>query len=325
MTTWHPPARQFSGSGPHGRRASARASLALVWIFVAQGCTPTADRPTEAPATPPSVAVPSPTTAPTPTLAATSRPTTDQERIEAVVAAATPQVLESSVSPDGKWRAEVRAYDCVEVSPGEMYALQELRLIPSGQEAGAAVDTQLIACGGLGAYGLAGRFWSPSSRYFYYTDASLGVPDGCGHWQPPLIRLDMTSNQAEPLESPALSLDGKLLAAWQGNQIGIWEVDGPRLALLDVPTTMTVTGPIAWRPNGSAVALLVTEGFCPLGASDLVRLDLADLRPILLLSYREPVFAGLIWDAPNRVTLTDEAGRRWRYNFLSRDLWPIDP
>ena len=40
------------------------------------------------------------------------------------------------------------------------------------------VETQLLYCGGIGASGLEGKFWSPDSRFFYYTNAREGWPDG---------------------------------------------------------------------------------------------------------------------------------------------------
>jgi hypothetical protein len=109
------------------------------------------------------------------------------------------------------------------------------------------------------------------------------------------------------------------------DQLGVWRVDGERIGLLDIPSVVRIPGPIAWRPDSSSIAFLISEGTCPLGETDLGRLDLADMRPIILLSYREPAFADVRWDVPNRVTLTDENGGTWRYNFLSRDLWQVGP
>ena len=53
------------------------------------------------------------------------------------------------------------------------------------------VDSQLINCGGLGAYGFRGLCWSPDSSYFYYDMAREGVPDGSGSWAPPIRQLDV--------------------------------------------------------------------------------------------------------------------------------------
>lgn len=319
MKTW------TGDSRPSGFDRFGSAGLAIAMgLFLAAACSAAAGsgRSTQ-PAPPPAVRMATPTAAPTPT------PTPpdlsgEGQVIAAILAAGGPTSVETLLSPDESLLAEVRAHDCVEIRPGEAYAYQELRLLGADSETGRAAASQLIACGGLGAYGLAPRFWSPSSQYLYYTDAASGVPDGCGFWKPSLIRLDTETMESERLDGAAISPQGDLVAAWQAKQIGVWSVDGPRLGLVEIPTTMDVPGPIAWRPDGSAIAALVTEAACPLGRSDLVRIDLADLRPIVILSYGDPVFADIVWDTPNRVTLTDEDGERWRYNFLSRDLWPVD-
>jgi hypothetical protein len=309
-------------------------SFAPLLLLLAWGCAP---RPTPAlePAragtidstqTTPSVDALSPeigltTIAPEPLV----REITRDEIEGIVVALEQPNLVESTLSPDGRWLAEVYSYDCVAVSPEQEYAYQELRLVKTGAMRTRVMDSQLIACGGLGAYGLAGRFWSSNSRYFYYTDASIGVPDGCGYWSPPYLRVDPVNLQVEPLGSGPISPDGTLLAAWQADRLGVWRVEGERIGLVDIPTTVRTPGPIAWRPDSTAVAFLLTEADCPLGETDLGRLDVAEMRPVVILASREPSFADVVWDAPNRVMLTDESGDRWRYNFLSRELRPIIP
>ncbi len=178
---------------------------------------------------------------------------------------------------------------------------------------------------GLGPAGLTGRFWSENSRYFYYTDAAVGASDQCGFREPPYVRLDAVDSRIEVLGAGPISPDGTMLATWQGNRLGIWPISGGNLGLTRVYTGLTVPGPIAWRPDGSAIAFLISEGSCPLGETDLGRLDLSEMLPIIILRSSDRSFADLVWDAPNRVTLTDEKGGRWRYNFLTHDLWQIAP
>jgi len=255
--------------------------------------------------------------------AATASPTADGRAM--VVARQQPRLSEISTSPDGAWRTEIVAYDCVAVSAEETLAYQELRLVDTKSASSRLADSQLQTCGGLGAAGLAGRFWSENSRYFYYTDAASGVPDGCGFWEPPYLRLDTADFGIEYLGGGPISPDGSLLAAWQGNRLSIWRIDGELVGVVEIPGSATVPGPIGWRPDSSAIAFLVSGGSCPLGETGLGRLDLSDMRPIIILAPHDPSFAGLLWDAPNRVTLTDEEGGLWRYNLLSRDLWQVAP
>jgi hypothetical protein len=318
-------------SSPHVRQfAPGRAWLTACFLAaLAAGCAAPNAEPTETASQ--RTTVPSETRPPpTPTEAdATLVPddgNTDWMRIVATIAAAsTPRLLEAVDSPDGTWRADFYAYDCAEVAPGESYAYQEARLVSNLDGSSHIIEPQLIACGGLGAYGLASRFWSPSSRFLYYTNAANGVPDGCGAWSPPLVRFDTSSMSSETLGPANLSPDGLLIAAWQNDVLGLWRLDGERLALIEFPTAGRIPGALAWRLDSSALAFLVSEGACPLGETELGRVDLDELRPIVVLKQRDPGFADLVWDAPNRVTLTDELGERWRFNFLTRDLWPIQP
>lgn len=320
-------------ASPVGRRASGPAVRAASCLLaaIAAGCSPTPAGQAELPTPPANDASPTGTNlppAPTETVA-TLVPdggNADWMRIVGTIAAsAGPRLLEAVDSPDGAWRADFYAYDCAEVAPGEAYAYQEARLVSKIDGTSYLVEPQLIACGGLGAYGLASRFWSQSGRYLYYTSAATGVPDGCGYWTPPLQRFDTSTMESEMLGPGVVSPDGNLVAAWQNGLLGIWRLDGERLALMEIPAVARTPGALAWRPDSSAVAFLVSEGACPLGETDLGRVNLAELRPIVILSYRDPTFADVVWDAPNRVTLTDEAGNRWRYNFLTRDLWPVGP
>ena len=86
--------------------------------------------------------------------------------------AGTQPLTQTFTSPDGVWQAEIAMYGCVASgSGGEAngeYAFEALFLTRTGAETLAQVDSQLINCGGLGAYGFQGLCWSADSRYFYY-------------------------------------------------------------------------------------------------------------------------------------------------------------
>jgi hypothetical protein len=248
------------------------------------------------------------------------RELTPEETVRIVTAVQEADLVESVASPDEAWLAEVYAYDCVEVVPGQEYAYQELRLVKAGQVGASVAGAQLVACGGLGAYGLDGLFWSPSSRYFYFTDAATGVPDGCGYWRPPYWRVDTTDLEAERLGEGEVSPDGTLLAAWQEGRLAIWLVDGEAIGRVEIPTAHRTPGPITWRPDSTAVAFLVSEGSCPLGETAVGRVDMADMQPVVILSSEDPAYSGILWDAPYRLALTAEDGTQWRYNLTTEDL-----
>jgi hypothetical protein len=128
------------------------------------------------------------------------------ETIAAVMAGAQP-VNEIFVSPDGQWQIKIAMYGCVATGDGDNYAFEALRLVRGGAEAPSQVDSQLINCGGLGAYGFQGLCWSPDSRYFYYHTGREGVPDGMldgeNGWTPPIRQLDVTSGMIRELDGTA--------------------------------------------------------------------------------------------------------------------------
>ncbi len=238
-----------------------------------------------------------------------------------VTTANLPQVLQPVLSPDGQWRAEVIVYPCVSVNEAEAYAYEQLNLIhlPSGRVRPA--DRQLQVCGGLGAFGLKALFWSSDSRYLYYTNAREGVPDGCGYWTPPFLRLDVQSLEIEFLGGGGLSPDGTKLATWQGQQLLLWDLNEGEIGRVEAAFSGFEVGPLAWSPDSQAVVYLQIETFCPLsGASHLVLLELADLKQTSLLDTQEHTFATLVWDTPSELRLMDEQGRGWRYNFETKEI-----
>jgi hypothetical protein len=239
-------------------------------------------------------------------------------------AASQPSVRTSHVSPDGAWWARVFSYDCLPLGV-ENYALDVLQVHDQRTGNDHTVYTHLITCGGLGAYGLEGRFWSPTSRYFYFTDAAFGVPDGCGYWQPPLLRVDTSDWSVTRLGAAQISPDGLRLAAWQDGEVAVWWVSGARLGSAPPPVSGMLPGPIAWSPDNQSVAYLLSQDNCPLGLTYLVRMNLADFRPVPYLASQDPSFASLTWDMPNRVILSDETGSLWTYHFISGSLAHYEP
>jgi hypothetical protein len=115
------------------------------------------------------------------------------------VTAGTQPEHKTFVSPDGQWQVEIAMYGCVTTRKGNEHAYETLRLTRAAAGTSAQVDSQLINCGGLGAYGIEGLCWSPDSRYFYYSLAREGVPDGSGSWTPPIRQLDVDSGMIREL------------------------------------------------------------------------------------------------------------------------------
>ena len=170
-----------------------------------------------------------------------------------------PRLLGSYPSPDGAWQAEVIRYDCADTGEGQEMALDVLRLIRIGDGQETIAARQVQYCGGLGAFGLGGLNWSPGGRYFYYTTAREGQPDGgCREWVPPVARVDVqnpliTAELAAAVRSP----DGTKLAGWQlvqgdegGRELAVWDVDGDEVLPLNRPSPAARPAPSSGRRMG---------------------------------------------------------------------------
>jgi hypothetical protein len=205
------------------------------------------------------------------------------------------------------------------------YAYEQLRLVQvsSGEEV--IVASQLRYCGGLGAVGLDGLFWSPNSLYFYYTDAREGVPDGCGYWERPNIRVDTIHREVERLGGGPVSPDRSKLVTWVGQELVAWDVDGGETARVPAAAPDSGAGPIAWSPDSESLVYVQSASYCPLsGKSYVVRVDWSELRQTLLLESETPTFGGVSWDVPGELSLFDGQGKEWRYSFVTQKLRAVD-
>ena len=267
---------------------------------------PASPYPTITPAKRTATAIPTPS--PTPDLVATAQ------------AASPAQIISSQVSPDGLWWARVYSHPCSPGAVGQAYGYDTLQITDQQTGKHQILASQLITCGGLGAYGLKGLFWAHASRYYYFTNAASGVPDGCGYWEPPLLRIDLTDGSITYLGIGSISPNGLKLAAWLDDELVIWDINGGRLGSAPQPVEGTLPGPIAWAPHGKAIAYLLSEQYCPLGLTYVVRMNLDDFQAAPFYASQDPSFADIRWDTPNRVILTDESGDNWAYNFITGNL-----
>lgn len=273
------------------------------------------------------VAISTPTRRPTlviPSTAIPATPVTAPDILGTLAATQTPKILPAGLSPNGEWQAEVIAYGCSPIGDLGEYAYEQLKLIRLADKDEKIVDNQEIACGSLGAFGFEGLFWSPNSRFFYYTDAREGTPDGCGYWVRPVLRLDTTSLTVDSLGGGLPSPDGARLATWQGRELVIWDVNQGETGRTIAKITTAVTGPIAWSPDGQALVYLQLTADCPVsGVTYAIRLDLPEMAPTILLESDSPSFAGVQWETPDKLRLFDGNGKAWQYHFATKAIVPV--
>jgi len=262
--------------------------------------------------------------APSPVALATPLPTPAEAA--AVIFAVRPETQTEHLSPDGRWRAVVYTYPCTQVDDVPV-AYDELRLISVDSGSDPLIAHQLQYCEGLGAIGLGGLFWSANSRYFYYTDARQGVPDGgCAPYTRPTFRLDVATLATQPLGSGPRSPDGTRLAAWQDGELVIWDLETGAAEHVSPLDSANVQGAIAWSPDGQSLAYLQTENPCPpSGRAIITRIDLPGLEQSVVLDTAEldqqpRFYLGLAWDAADMLRIVAEEGAEWRLDLTTGAL-----
>jgi hypothetical protein len=144
----------------------------------------------------------------------------------------------------------------------------------------------------------------------------------------PLFRYDLTTGETIIFGDGPRSPDGTRLASWNFTAEQQWELEvrgldagvlGRASPLLPWPETRV--GPIAWAPDGQAVAYLQWANDCgESGKTTVVVVDLPSMTQRVLLEKKPPGFYTLHWDAPYRIRLWDDTGGRWRYHLLEETL-----
>ena len=268
-----------------------------------------------------------PTRRPATTRAATTTPgptATDEPDIAATLTAGSvPRLHAAYPSPDGRLRAEVHVFDCAPFPDGLEYAYERLQVVDAASGETQFIDGQLQSCGGLGAFGLAGLFWSPSGRYFYFTEAREGVPDGCGYWSRPISRVDTTDWTTADLGGGHVSPDELLLATWDERDLVVYEIDGQETGRVAAAADALALGPIAWSPDSRSLAFVQAQMFCipgQSGSTTVGRVDVPSLTSRVLLRSEDPAFQDVIWAEPEWLRLTDDQGREWLFDIAGGEL-----
>lgn len=182
---------------------------------------------------------------------------TNTAAVLALQASVTPRVLETLTAPDGARSAQVLVYGCTKIVASSMEERSYELLTVNGH----VVAEQFQHCGGMGAGGLSGLFWSQNGRFFYFTDARDGVPDGGGPWIRPIHRYDTQTGDVAALDGPVASADGRLLAGGQGADLVVWDLEEGETARFAYPggRDQTYVHAVAWSPDEGALAFSVQD------------------------------------------------------------------
>lgn len=259
-----------------------------------------------------------PSPSPTPDFIATNS-------VNALVTTVRPRVLDTYLSPDEIWTVEIIRYNCVRYAYEDyrgILAYEQVQLRNLSDGTVKIVDDQLQACDGIGTYGFDGLYWSPSGRFFYYTDSREGYPGGCGNYiMPAIYRLDTVTQTSIMVGGAHISPDETRLAMWDGDDIVIWDLDRGEIGRVRSLVPGFLAGEIAWAPDSQSLVYLQTEFDCApdYGVSYLILMDLGKMSQTLLVKYPPPGFGGVDWHSAAQVTLWDGDGNYWTYDLSTKE------
>lgn len=295
--------------------------LLLVIIFLLAGCS-------SANPTPPTVTPLDPTLSVTEIFQATQTPAQTPTETQRPTPDPLVSVVSqwSSASPDGLWLARgIFTTPKESDQAGKTYAS-----VHAGKR---NVEEWTLFEGwlgeGLGHTTPQALYWSPDSRYFYYTDRP--VVEGCKALPvngSNLIRVDMQNGAIRELLPPqatnlALSPDDTRLAyIAQGSlNLVIRELSTSQERTLDLdPGWDFDAGGIVWSPDGSALALTLANQPCagatptsgPYAASTtILTVDATSLAFQIVLEGDVARRVTGAWKTPNQIELKDPAGNPW--------------
>ena len=247
-------------------------------------------------------------------------------QITAIKAAVIPETVQQFQDAASAYTIQVLRYACVP-PPGSDFeiALEELVVsMPDGETF--VADQQLLNCGGLGAFGYNGLFWSPDGRYFYFTEAREGVPDGgpCGLWLPWLYRVNLFDRTTEQLPGNGpRTADDRHLVLWDGADFVLWDLNGTEITRSAPPTSGYYLFSAAIGPDGSRLLyVLRSDCFLPEADSLVGLLDLVTFEHTVVLEAGPNGFTEANWQNENEAVLIDSNGKAFQVNLNTGEVKP---
>jgi hypothetical protein len=136
-----------------------------------------------------------------------------------------------------------------------------------------------------------------------------------------MARVDVQDGSMEDLGGAVVSPDGTMIASWMADDLVLWPVDGPDGVRIPAAVPGAVLGPIAWAPDGLALAYVQTAEMCPpWGTSTIVLHRLGEAASEILLESEAPSFVQAEWAEADRLRLFDADGEAWTYDLTNDRL-----
>src|SRR3989304_5862704 len=122
-------------------------------------------------------------------------------------------------------------------------------------------------------------------------------------------RVEVQDGAVGALGGAVVSPDGTMIASWISDDLVLWSVDGPDGVRIPAAVPGAVHGPIAWGPDGLALAYVQTAEMCPpWGTSTIVLHRLGAAGAVILLESEAPSFVQAEWAQADSLRLFDEDG-----------------
>jgi len=252
------------------------------------------------------------------------------------MAATTPESVQVFISPDQSWRVEIVRYECTLISEvgdelaGVPIAYEQLLLTgPDGEETPVAEQRQF--CGGLGAAGINGLFWSPDGKYFYFDMAREGVPDGlpCSNWFTWKSRLNIETLEVEVLSGRglpgkgSLSPDGSSLLLVGEPDLILWDLNQGEVGRSVHPYPELSVKSIAFSADDNRVVYVLRDDCIQPGADSLVVvLNFADLTHTIVLESSAPSILQATWESDDSISLVDFDGKSYELSLSTGEITP---
>ncbi len=242
--------------------------------------------------------------------------------IAATLAALGPvKLFQHNLSPDGSIDIRIERIECQSLGELDVYSLEQLVLVETDTKKSERIYSQLISCGGLGEYGLKGLFWSENSRYFYFTNARQGYPDGCCqfYYRKPILRFDSKSGTVAILGMGDRPSEKDLLATWSSGDITIWDIEkGSEVHYPRLDNQLGIAS-MVWSPDGCVLAYLQVDSLITPNISRLSLIDTNKGAQTEISAEDFPVFIDLVWPKNDDLILNTPDGQLWSYS-LSTDI-----
>lgn len=202
--------------------------------------------------------------------------------INTLMADVEPELIQSHPSFDGLFLAEVTAYPCTAIDDQE-WSYEQLDIINTDSGESETVAEQLIACGGLGGYGLSALRWT--ENFLYYTDAREGTPDGFSLMSIPSIwQVDLSTLQVQNLGKALFSPDSAWIISWVGDTLHLLADDGVEVAEFPMtPENLSMTQ-LLWLPDSRGIIYIQAD--MPFGSTQSVvtHLDIETMEQTIILT-----------------------------------------